>query len=127
MLFLDSKHEEFFNEILKRAKREDDTYHRALFYVLGLTAETRRNIDTLYNFKGHCIEFDCLKAPWQTGTSTRVTRLAFNLFNGFSGEGSEEDKPLDEAYNYTPYNLFDNGLMIYMFEGIKLLYPCYAK
>jgi hypothetical protein len=121
MLFLDSKHEEFFSECLKKSNREGDSYHRALFYVLGLTAETRRNIDTLYHFKNKCIEFDDLNAAWQTGTSTRVTRLAFNLFNGFTGINEED------AYKYTLYNLFDTGLMIYMLEGIKLLYPCYTK
>lgn len=43
----------------------------------------------------------------------------FNLFNGFSGN--------DDSYSYTPYYLFDNSLMIYMLEAVKLLYPAYAK
>ncbi len=126
MLFKDKGHEEFYNFNVARTNSAKDPYRKALFYTFGLTGETRRNIDRLYNFKKRCIEFDGLHDGWQTGTSMRVTRLAFNLFNGFNGD-TGEDEPIDECHKYTPYELFDNSLMVYMFEAVKLLYPDYWK
>lgn len=119
MIFKDKEHEDFYNFNVKETNSNDDPYRQSLFYLLGLTKETRQNIDRLYNFKEQCIEFDGLTDPWQTGTTTKITRLAFNLFNGFSGN--------DDSYSYTPYYLFDNSLMIYMLEAVKLLYSAYAK
>ncbi len=125
MLFKDKVHQDFFIQNIEKTNSQKDPYRKALFYALGLTAETRNNIDRLYNFKDRCIEFHGLKDGWQTGTSMRVTRLAFNLFNGFNGDLGEGE-PMDDCNKYTPYNLFDNGLMVYMFEAVKLLYPCYV-
>lgn len=125
MLFKDKEHEEFYTQNIEKTNSvRGDPYRKALFYTLGLTKETRNNIERLYNFKERCIEFDGLKDGWQTGTSMRVTRLAFNLFNGFNGNTGDET--MDNCDRYTPYNLFDNCLMVYMFEAVKLLYPNYA-
>lgn len=126
MKFLNKKHEAFYTLNIEKTNSFNDPYRKALFYTLGLTEETRNFIERLYNFKERCIEFDGLKDPWQTGTSMRVTRLAFNLFNGFNGDIGE-DKPIDDCDKYTPYNLFDTSLMLYMFEGIRLLYPYYTS
>jgi hypothetical protein len=125
MLFKDEKHKEFFVKNVEKTGSQKDPYRKALFYTLGLTNETRSNIDRLYNYKDRCIEFDGLKDSWQTGTSMRVTRLAFNLFNGFNGDIGEGD-PLDNPNKYTPYELFDNCLMIFMLEAVKLLYQAYV-
>lgn len=123
MLFKDEKHKEFFIQNIEKTCSHKDPYRKALFYTLGLTGETQRNIDRLYNFKDRCIEFDGLKDGWQTGTSIRVTRLAFNLYNGFNGDTGNET--IDDVGMYTAYNLFDCGLMVYMLEAVKLLYQAY--
>lgn len=126
MIFKDKKHEDFYNFNIEKTNSFKDPYRKALFYLFGLTEETRKNIDSLYDFKERCIEFEGLRKSWQTGTTTRITRLAFNLFNGFSGNTGEEGNN-DDCCNYTPYNLFDNSLMVYMLEAVKLLYPTYVK
>lgn len=123
MLFKDKAHQEFYVQNVEKTNSFKDPYRQALFYALGLTNETRNNIDRLYNFKERCIEFDGLHDGWQTGTSIRVTRLAFNLYNGFSGDGETSS----DCNMYTPYNLFDCCLMVYMLEAVKLLYPNYAS
>jgi len=125
LLFKDKQHEEFYTQNIEKTNSFKDPYRKALFYTLGLTEETRKYVDRLYNFKERCIEFDGLKDGWQTGTSVRVTRLAFNLFNGFNG-GCGDVKPIDDCDRYTPYNLFDCCLMVYMLEAVKLLYPSYV-
>ena len=99
-------------------KTVEDPYRKALFYALGLTNETRKNIVNLYDFNEGVIILEGLQRPWQTGTSGRVTRLAFNLFNDYNGEG-------DESVNFTPSNIFCDSLMPYLFEAIKLRYPEY--
>ncbi|MDL2248502.1 DUF6075 family protein [Tyzzerella sp. OttesenSCG-928-J15] len=120
MIFLDKKHQQFFEDCISRSNTHSDPYHLALFYTLGLTDETRRHIAGLYNFKEKGIEFDGLTKGWQTSTSIRVTRLAFNLFNGWNG-----DDGIDRPEFYTPYELFCDGLASYMFEAVKLRYPEY--
>lgn len=118
-LFKDETHREFYEAQVTRTHTENDTYHQALFYTLGLTGETRRNIETIYNFKERCINLESLRKGWQTSESTRVCRLAFNLFNGYTGSG--KSAPL-----FTPYELFDSGSINYMLEAIKIRYPTYV-
>ncbi len=125
MKFIDKEHEVFYKSNILKTNSQEDPYRQALFYALGLTEETRNNINSLYDYKEKCINFDGLNAPWQTGTTTKVTRLAFNLYNGFSGD-SGEDSPIDDSSNYTPHDIFDNSLMPFMFVAIKLRYPAYA-
>lgn len=116
--FKDPEHKEFYEKWVAKTNSKGDPYRKALFYTLGLTAETRRNIGTLYNTEERCIEFDGLNMGWQTGTTTRLCRLAFNLYNGFNGDDNNAD--------YTPYWLFDCGLMEYMFEAVRIRYQEYA-
>ena len=120
--FKDAEHKGFFLEWVQKTDSANDPYRKALFYALGLTEETRRNIDSLYNLKERCIEFDGLHSGFQTGTSIRVCRLAFNLYNGLHGEQEESESAVD----YTPYGLFDCSLINYMLEAVKIRYEEYA-
>lgn len=120
MKFVDKEHRDFFLRMVYKTNSAKDPYREALFYTLGLTGETRRNINSLYDFKENGINPDGMNGGWQTSTSWKVTKLAFNLYNGYSGEGNE---PSD----YTPFELFSCGLMEYMFEAVRLLYPNYAE
>lgn len=123
MNFIDKAHKDFFLECVERANAQSDPYHLALFYTLGLTADTRNHIADLYNFKEKAIVFEGLTAGWQTSGSIRITRLAFNLYNGFNG-----DERIDHPELYTPYELFCDHNAPYMFEAVKLRYPeCFPK
>lgn len=126
MIFKDKEHEDFYNLNIERTNSFNDPYRKALFYTLGLTEETRNNIDSLYSFKWREINFDGLRQGWQTGTSMRITRLAFNLYNGFCGDTDDEEYKYDSR-NYTPYYLFDTGMLPYMLEAIKLRYQEYMN
>lgn len=120
--FKDEKHKSFYLDCLSRLPSDyQDSYHRALFYILGACADCRRNIDALYNFNTREIQFKGFSAAWQTGTSIKVTRLAFNLFNGYCGE----DAKAECSGLYTPYELFDCDLQPYMLEAIRLKYPAF--
>lgn len=116
--FLDADHQAFYEKMVKTCKIGEDPYRKAFFYTLGLTEETRRNIETLYDFNDRCIIFDGENAVWQTSTTRRITNLAYNLFNGYAGslEAGESGS------SYTPYNIFCDSLREYMFEAVRILF-----
>ena len=125
MLFANEAHKDFFLECVNKAKAANDPYRKALFYTLGLTEDTRRHIDKLYDFGERGIIIDGLFDGFQTGTTTKVTRMAFNLYNGFTGETCSSR--IDSPEYYSPYHLYDTGLMAYFFEAVKLRYPEYYR
>lgn len=96
--FKDTDHEEGYNKFIAKAEvQEWDKERLSLFYVLSLFDETRKHIEDLYAFQGKCIKLDGLNKGWQTGGTTKATKLAFNLYNnwrGYDGEG-EDYSPLE--------------------------------
>ena len=116
--FASPEHRDFFLDMMSMA-RQNDSYHRAFFYVMGIAPETRANIGKMFNFKQDCIEPDGMHGGWQTSSTIKVCRLAYNLWNGYSGEGQETC--------YTPYDLFCCEFAPYFMEGIKIRYPEYCR
>lgn len=116
--FRDREHKVFYYEIITKT-RNSDAYHRAFFYTMGICAETRRNIKALFDFKNDGIIPEGLSSPWQTGSTRRLCRLAFNLWNGWTEEGKERHS--------SPYDLFDCSFAPYFFEAIRQRYPEYCK
>ncbi len=129
MEFKNDKHESFYNKYVAITNTQKDPYHKSFFYTLGLTEETRKHVNELYDFDLEGIKPTGVRKAWQTGTSSKVTRLAFNLFNGFDGnlDGTLDEQDSDNPYLYTPENIFCTDLMPYMFEAVKLRYPIYAQ
>ena len=81
MIFYDDEHEELFNKLCKKMPYLDG-YHLSLAYLLTMDAVLRYHIGALYDVKKDVIIFDGLNKPFQTHTSLKTTRLAFNLWNG---------------------------------------------
>ena len=77
--FISEAHEKFYYEKLKEV-RYVDVYHKALCYCLGISDDTRRNINRIYDFKTGCVKPECLHDGWQTSGSEKVVRMAFNLY-----------------------------------------------
>jgi len=138
ILFADPQHEEFYKGMIQRftdrnGGKAPDVYQEAMAYTLGLTGETRRNAGSLFNMKENGIEPAGLIEPWQTGTTKKVTRLAFNLWNGFTSK-VERDETEEEGYRieetdpgFAVDNIFCTDLGRYFFEAIKLRYPEYNR
>ena len=116
--FISKEHEKFYNEMLKKSG-VNDCYHRSFFYCMGISGMTRINIARLYNFKRGYAEPDGLHERWQTGSTMRLSRLALNLWNGYTEQGDERMS--------TPYELFDCEYAPYFYEAIKLRYPEYCR
>ncbi len=126
MLFKDQNHKNFYINSLNKAQKLGDPYYESLFYILGLTETTKKHIDSIYDFDEDLIQPETVfRQPWQTSTSLRAVRMAYNLFNGFNGIICEE--MYDDPEKYTPSNLFCCELGGYFYEALTIRYPEYCK
>lgn len=128
-VFLDKEHEKFYEDNMKKC-RERDVYHKALIYCLGISADTRRNISSIYDFKSGYIKTECLHEGWITSGSAKVVRMAFNLYCNSTpsvDDYDEEEEQLTECAKYTVEDLFCCSYARYFFEAIKLRYPEYCE
>ena len=112
--FISAEHRDFYTDMVAKA-RKDDCYHRAFFYVMGLMDETRQHIGELFDFENDLINPDNIHKGWQTGGSTQVCRMAFNLWCNYIEEGAEAET--------TPESLFACNYAPYFVEGLKLRFP----
>ena len=71
IIFISEAHEKFYYEKLKEV-RYQDVYHKALCYCLGISDDTRRNANRIYDFKTGCVKTECLHEGWQTSGSVKV-------------------------------------------------------
>lgn len=124
MLFVDKEHMRFFNKKVAECKLlgKIDSQTSALLYLLALTSETRTHFEEIFNMKEGMIKPESVKAGWQTGTTIKVSRLAFNLFNGYIYDNCGSDKV---SRYYAVDDIFNCNLAMYFFEAIKLRYPEY--
>ena len=115
--FISEAHEKFYYEKLKEV-RYQDVYHKALCYCLGISDDTRRNVDSIYDFKTGCVKTECLHEGWQTSGSMKVVRMAFNLY--CNGTPSVDDyTKTEEQTNITELMLNDfiEKVVIHEAEG----------
>lgn len=117
-IFRDKEHRRFYKTMLAKCQN-DDCYHKALFYTLGVCPETRKYITHVYNFEENCLNHQGLSEGWQTGSSRKVCALAFNLYNGWEGDENTGPATVDEVMccGYAPY----------FFQAVKLRYPEYCR
>lgn len=116
--FCDKAHQTFFVKMMMRSK-VNDCYHRAFFYVMGISPETRKNIDSMFDFENDRIIPEGMCGGWQTSGTVKVCYLAFNLWNNYVEEGAEQC--------FTPEDLFCCGFAPYFMEGLKVRYPEYCR
>ena len=129
IIFINEAHEKFYYEKLKEV-REQDAYHKALCYCLGISSDTRRNINSIYDFKTGDIKTECLREGWQTGSSMKVVRLAFNLYcNGTPSvdDYKEPEEQIYECMKYTVEDLFCCTYALFFWQAIQIRYPDYAN
>jgi len=128
MIFYDEEHREFYFKQLQKCK--NDTYTRSLIYTLGICENTRSHFDVLYNQKLREIIPEQLHSGWQTETSYKATRLAFNLFTdsvptAYIGSDDEEKEDFKECREYSVSDIFCCELAPFFVQAIKIRYPEY--
>lgn len=111
--FANEQHLYFYTQMLEACPKPD-VYHQALLYLLGVSEETRVHAADIYDINEDTIKLESLNAGWQTGGSTKLCLLAFNLWNGFT---NDETSPSDIfCCSYAPY----------MLAAVKLRFPEYT-
>lgn len=129
ILFVNEAHEKFYYEKLKEVCYMD-VYHKALCYCLGISDDTRRNINRIYDFKMGCIKPECLYEGWQTSGSARIIRIAFNLYcndmPSVDDEKQTAEEQVKECQRYTVENLFCCDYAPYFWQAIRIRYPEYT-
>ena len=130
IIFASEAHEKFYYEKLKEAPYQDE-YHKALCYCLGISNDTRKHIDSIYDFKTGCVKPKCLQEGWQTSGSMKVVRMAFNLYcNGtpsIDEDADDMEGQLWECRQYTVEELFCCSYAPFFWQAIQLRYPEYAS
>lgn len=123
--FYDDEHELTYNKLCNQMMSLD-CYHQTIAYLISLDSVCRQHIADMFDFEEDVIIPECLRKPWQTGTSKKTTRLAFNLWNGYNSEGEplEEEQP---STNYTPEHIFACSYAPYYWQAIQLRYPEYTN
>ena len=82
MKFINHEHQKFYQETMINVGI-DDTYHKALFYTLGIDQDCRSHIHDLYDFQNYRIKLNGIHKAWQTTGSMQCKLLGFNLYNGY--------------------------------------------
>lgn len=127
--FSGQKHKDFYLEYLPKC-RYQDVYHEALVYCLGISEDTRRNAERIYDFQSGCVKTECLQEGWITSGSARIVRLAFNLYcNGtpsVSDYENDAEKALNESREYSVEEVFCCTYAPYFWEAVKIRYPEYC-
>ena len=119
ILFYNEEHESCFYKFVEMFGEKPDEYRLAAAYLLALDSECRRHYKDIFDFDEGVIKPEGLNREWQTGTSTKTTRLLFNLWNGYQSEG-------EERY-YTPEHIFACSYAPYYWQAIKLRFPFYVE
>ena len=126
--FRNEKHKRFFLTYLPKC-RYGDVCHAALVYCLGIDEDTRKNVNSIYDFKTGCVKTECLHEGWITSGSAKIIRMAYNLYNNgtpsvYDYEDAEEQ--LNECRQYTVEDLFCCGYAKYFWQAVKIRYPEYC-
>lgn len=127
--FRNKDHETNYYAVLE-LMGQTDCYHQAVAYLFSLDKVCFEHINDIYDFADNCIIPEGLDKAWQTGTSKKTTRLAFNLYNDrctdgetYIGNDGFEDY-LPSCY-FTPSYIFCCEYAPYYIEVIKLRFPEY--
>lgn len=129
MKFIDKEHKEFWNEkiIEMQALGKTDVYYKSIVYTLGICETTREHFNNIFNLKTGEINIDSINGAYQTGTSEKVTRMAFSLWNrcNYDSKKDIENENLSSYYNVS--EIFSCSYAPYFYEAIKIRYPEYTK
>lgn len=116
--FKNQEHEQSYKAILKRMGN-DDEYHKSVAYLIALNKDTKKHMEDIFDFKKDCIKLEGLKKPWQTGTSKKTTRLAFNLWANVNSDEIEEEV---NTNLYTVSEIFNSSEGEYFFQAVTIRY-----
>ena len=126
--FKNEAHKLFYETALTKC-REQDCYHKALVYYLGLEEDTRECIGSIYDFRTGCVKTECLHEGWITSGSAKIIRMAFYLYCNDAPSVNDYDNAEEKVEEYKKYSvedIFSCGYARYFWQAILLRYPEYC-
>lgn len=127
--FINKQHESFYNDKLKEMQElgKTDVYYRAIVYTLGICETTREHFEDIFNLKRGEINIDSIQGAYQTGTSEKVTRMAFSLWNKCNYDSEQDLEAGNISTSYNASEIFSCSYAPYFYEAIKIRYPEYTR
>ena len=128
-MFDSEEHYSFYIE--KVEKLNPDVYLRALIYAVGICPDTRRRWQSFYDEADRSIKPEVINEGWQTGTTYKITRLAYQLFTDGTptavtyDEKDNQTEDFKECSRYSVSDIFCCEYAPFFVEAIKLRYPEY--
>ena len=128
IVFADEAHERFFYEKVRELPNSRrDSEEIAMIYTLGICDKTRAAFSNIVDQRTFQANPLVLFAGWQTSASVKVTRLAINLYTGFSQEVKRDDSIEgyhigEDSSDYAVEEIFDCPYAKYFLEAVKLRY-----
>ena len=128
IVFADEAHERFFYEKVRELPNSRrDSEEIAMIYTLGICDKTRAAFSNIVDQRTFQVNPLVLFAGWQTSASVKVTRLAINLYTGFSQEVKRDDSIEgyhigEDSSDYAVEEIFDCPYEKYFLEAVKLRY-----
>lgn len=119
MIFVDKTHKQFFEQKCQELGKED-VYYKSIIYTLAMCETTREHFADIFDLENGEININSLNAPYQTGTSVKVTRLAFNLWNGCCYDSEEDFMQNKVSIKYSPNELFYCSYAPYFYQAIMI-------
>ena len=128
IVFADVAQERFFYEKVRELPNSRrDSEEIAMIYTLGICDKTRAAFSNIVDQRTFQVNPLVLFAGWQTSASVKVTRLAINLYTGFSQEVKRDDSIEgyhigEDSSDYAVEEIFDCPYAKYFLEAVKLRY-----
>lgn len=117
--FKDTRHEQSYKSFLNKMENQD-CYHKCVAYLLGIDEICAKHINYIFDFQQDIILIDCLVCPWQTSTTLKICRLAFNLWNDCCIGGGSGELP---SVDFTPSIIFNTSLAPYFWQAVMIRFP----
>lgn len=129
MEFVDDEHEKFWNEknLIMQEYGKTDVYYKSIVYTLGICETTRNNFNKIFSIENGEINIDSINSAFQTGTSEKVTRMAFSLWNRCNYDSDKDRQKGKVSKYYNPSEIFCCSYAPYFVEALKIRYPEYFR
>lgn len=129
MKFIDKEHEMFYYEKMQELSKycKSDCYYKSIIYCLAICEVTREHFNDIFNIANGEININSLQSAYQTGTSLKVTRAAFSLWNRCNYDSEQDLESGNVSENYNIGDIFCSSYAPYIYEAVKIRYPEYTK
>ena len=125
--FIDAEHKLFYEQKLKEIGNTTDVYYKSIIYTLAICPVTREHFSDIFDLKKGEINIDSLQKGYQTGSSAKVTRLAFSLWNRCNYDCTEDIENHKPSIYYNPSEIFCCSYAPYFWQAIQIRYPEYTN